>query len=79
VDGCFWHCCPEHATWPKNNSTMWEEKLAKNQLRDRIVTRTLKKQGWRVVRIWEHELKRSKRAKLATRLRRLFPSSDASR
>jgi DNA mismatch endonuclease (patch repair protein) len=73
VDGCFWHCCPLHATWPKNNSAFWEEKLAKNRARDRLVTRTLKNRKWRVIRIWEHELKRANLAKLKTRLKRAFP------
>ena len=77
VDGCFWHCCPMHATWPKNNAAFWEEKFAKNRVRDRLVTRTLKKRNWRVLRIWEHELKRSNRAKLDTRLLKAFrPSAD---
>src|SRR5436189_6398572 len=30
VDGCFWHGCPEHATWPKANATWWAEKLERN-------------------------------------------------
>src|SRR5207249_4218528 len=34
VDGCFWHCCPEHATWPKANADFWREKLSANVLRD---------------------------------------------
>ena len=74
VDGCFWHCCPLHATWPKNNSEFWADKLAKNRARDRLVTRTLKMQGWSVLRIWEHELKLMHRAKLESRLRRTVVS-----
>src|SRR5687767_7553838 len=34
VDGCFWHCCPKHATWPKANGGWWREKLAANVERD---------------------------------------------
>jgi DNA mismatch endonuclease (patch repair protein) len=60
VDGCFWHGCPRHATQPKNNRAFWRRKLAWNKARDRLVTRTLRAQGWRVVRIWEHELQRLK-------------------
>src|SRR5689334_7727114 len=37
VDGCFWHVCPEHATWPATNAAWWREKLARNQARDRAV------------------------------------------
>jgi DNA mismatch endonuclease (patch repair protein) len=56
VDGCFWHCCPQHATKPKNNATFWRKKLAANKARDQLVTRELRSLGWRVIRIWEHEL-----------------------
>ncbi|MGA2557276.1 MAG: very short patch repair endonuclease [Verrucomicrobiota bacterium] len=58
VDGCFWHGCPRHATRPKNNRAFWRRKLAANKKRDRLVTRTLRKAGWRVVRIWECALRR---------------------
>jgi DNA mismatch endonuclease (patch repair protein) len=58
VDGCFWHGCPRHATQPQNNAVFWRRKLAANRARDRRVNRELRRAGWRVVRIWEHELKR---------------------
>jgi hypothetical protein len=60
VDGCFWHGRPRHATQPKNNRAFWQRKLAANKTRDRVVTRTFRAQGWRVLRIWEHELHRLK-------------------
>ncbi|MBE0542358.1 MAG: very short patch repair endonuclease [Verrucomicrobia bacterium] len=56
VDGCFWHGCPKHATTPKNNRAFWHRKLAGNQARDALVNRTLRRTGWRVVRIWECSL-----------------------
>lgn len=55
VDGCFWHSCPQHATFPKNNAQWWAEKLAGNVTRDRNTDSTLTDAGWTVVRIWEHE------------------------
>jgi DNA mismatch endonuclease (patch repair protein) len=55
VDGCFWHGCPDHATWPKANEAFWREKISTNQLRDRDTDRRLTEAGWLVVRIWEHE------------------------
>ncbi|MDR7167563.1 DNA mismatch endonuclease (patch repair protein) [Nocardia kruczakiae] len=55
VDGCFWHRCPEHATYPKNNAEWWAEKLAGNVARDRDTDARLTAAGWLVVRIWEHE------------------------
>lgn len=42
---------------PKNNRPFWEEKLQANRERDERVTRQLRRMGWRVVRVWEHELK----------------------
>jgi DNA mismatch endonuclease (patch repair protein) len=56
VDGCFWHGCPRHSNTPVNNRLFWENKLSANKRRDRLVTRTLKADGWRVLRIWEHDL-----------------------
>ena len=56
VDGCFWHSCPKHSNMPKNNQEFWREKLRKNKERDKFVTRELKKSGWKVIRVWEHEL-----------------------
>src|SRR5689334_2707253 len=54
VDGCFWHVCPKHSNAPINNQPYWEKKLQGNKKRDRYVTRELRKQGWLVLRIWEH-------------------------
>jgi DNA mismatch endonuclease, patch repair protein len=61
VDGCFWHACPRHSNLPVNNRAFWRKKLAVNRNRDRLVNRTLRRLGWRVVRIWEHELRHAER------------------
>ena len=55
VDGCFWHGCPEHGSWPKANASWWREKIEANTERDRRVTERLESAGWTVIRIWEHE------------------------
>lgn len=55
VDGCFWHGCPEHGTWPKRNDSWWAAKLRRNIDRDRQTDAHLAANGWSVVRIWEHE------------------------
>lgn len=55
VDGCFWHCCPEHGTDPATNSSYWRAKLSSNVERDRRQTKALEDDGWTVVRVWEHE------------------------
>jgi DNA mismatch endonuclease (patch repair protein) len=58
IDGCFWHRCrkPGHSNAPRNNAEFWAAKLTRNVARDRLVTRTLKKEGWGVLRFWEHAL-----------------------
>lgn len=55
VDGCFWHCCPEHGRQPSVNSQYWSPKLQRNVERDRLADSALSDDGWSVVRIWEHE------------------------
>jgi len=55
VDGCFWHGCPEHGTWPKSNIEFWREKIETNRRRDLDTNERLKAAGWEVVRVWEHE------------------------
>jgi DNA mismatch endonuclease, patch repair protein len=55
VDGCFWHSCPEHATFPRANAEWWTAKLARNVERDRDTDRRLTEEGWTVLRVWEHE------------------------
>ncbi|HEX3830046.1 MAG TPA: very short patch repair endonuclease [Sporichthyaceae bacterium] len=55
VDGCFWHCCPQHATQPAANAGWWADKLAGNVARDAATTAHLEALGWRVVRVWEHD------------------------
>lgn len=57
----------------KNSAAFWLKKLGKKQARDRLVTRTLRSKGWKVVRIWEHELMKKNQARLLKRLRRLLP------
>lgn len=55
IDGCFWHCCPIHGTFPKANAAWWADKLKTNHLRDLDTNRKLRKGGWHVERVWEHE------------------------
>ena len=59
VDGCFWHGCPKCYTRPKTNRAFWDRKRETNMARDRHVTRQLRGRGWKVIRIWQHSLKKS--------------------
>ena len=69
VDGCFWHRCPDHGTFPKNNGAWWEAKLAANAARDADTDRRLAEAGWQVVRVWEHEDPGEAAARVATVVR----------
>ena len=55
VDGCFWHGCPAHATWPKANAAWWRAKIETNKRRDLDTVERLQTMGWKVLRFWEHE------------------------
>jgi DNA mismatch endonuclease, patch repair protein len=55
LDGCYWHGCPEHFARPKTNADYWAGKIAGNRSRDADTDRKLRAEGWRVIRVWEHE------------------------
>ncbi len=55
VDGCFWHGCPEHATWPKRNAEFWRQKIEANRQRDADTNTRLRAIGWTALRFWSHE------------------------
>ena len=61
VNGCFWHghegC--RYFVWPKNNAEFWKEKITGNIQRDKHNHHLLEEQGWRVIEIWECELKKN--------------------
>lgn len=60
VDGCFWHGCSHcgNKQTPATNRTFWIPKITANKSRDRRANRNLRQAGWRVLRIWEHNLKK---------------------
>jgi DNA mismatch endonuclease, patch repair protein len=57
IDGCFWHGCARCYRRPASNRAYWDAKVERNRARDRQVRRELRARGWKVLRIWEHELK----------------------
>jgi DNA mismatch endonuclease (patch repair protein) len=56
IDGCFWHGCPDHYVRPRSSEEFWSKKLAENCRRDSAQTKRLEDLGWRVCRVWEHEV-----------------------
>ncbi len=69
VDGCFWH-----ATFPSTRRAFWSQKIARNKVRDQRVNHELRRRGWRVLRIWEHELR--KPALVVIRIRKALPPAQ---
>jgi DNA mismatch endonuclease (patch repair protein) len=74
VDGCFWHGCPKakHAPAPKDRSEWWASKLTRNRERDRLVTRTLRRHNWTVLRVWECDLRHATAASTMRRVKRVM-------
>jgi DNA mismatch endonuclease (patch repair protein) len=60
VDGCYWHSCPQHGRktpFSGPNAALWEEKMRRNRERDVRSTALAEDLGWRVLRVWECEVR----------------------
>lgn len=71
VDGCFWHACPKCYIRPRQNRKFWDAKREMNQARDRRQSRALRKAGWTVMRLWEHDLAKKREGRLVGKLKRV--------
>ena len=60
IDGCFWHKSPKHFRMPKSNVVFWKNKINGNLKRDSEITKNYECSGWKVVRIWSHDLESGK-------------------
>lgn len=69
VHGCFWHghWCRRGARIPVTNRDYWEQKIAKNRLRDSAALAELRRLGWAALVVWECEVQSKT---MASRLRR---------
>jgi DNA mismatch endonuclease, patch repair protein len=76
VDGCFWHGCPRHGRVPASRVEYWAPKLARNAQRDRAVSRALRASGWKVLRVWECSLARSRAGRTLARITRALRKGD---
>lgn len=65
VNGCFWHkhegC--KYFVWPENNAEFWRNKIMSNVERDKRNYEQIQQQGWKVLVVWECELKPKEREK----------------
>jgi DNA mismatch endonuclease (patch repair protein) len=68
VDGCFWHGCPRHFKLPRTNTSFWRAKIERNRARRTAVRRNLTSMGWKVVRVWQHQLRGAAIVRLKRRL-----------
>lgn len=59
IDGCFWHKCPLCFKEPDTRKDFWMAKIEKNVERDRKVNSELEEKGWKVIRIWEHDIRKN--------------------
>ena len=59
VHGCFWHGhdCPRGSRRPKANADYWAAKIGRNRARDERNTASLQADGWRVITVWECEMR----------------------
>jgi DNA mismatch endonuclease, patch repair protein len=60
IDSDFWHCNPKIFIMPTTNVEYWKKEIQKNLERDKLVNKILKKEGWRVIRFWESDIKKDK-------------------
>ena len=70
---CFWHGCQWHGTVPKTNRQLWTARILRNRHRDKRVDQSLKNLGWKVLRVWEHEVQ-TDTSRVLRRIERLLNS-----
>lgn len=78
IDGCYWHSCPQHGKRPEGNREYWEKKFARNVARDKFVSKELRADGWKVLRIWEHDINAAPKS-IIRRLRRALARAEEIR
>ena len=57
IDSDFWHCHPKRFIRSKTNVIYWKAKIKRNKKRDKEVNKLLKKAGWKIIRLWEYDIK----------------------
>ena len=59
IDSCFWHGCKKHCKMPETNKKFWENKIERNKQRDKEIKKYYKKIGWKIFRVWEHDINKN--------------------
>jgi DNA mismatch endonuclease (patch repair protein) len=73
IDGCFWHKCYVCFRAPKSNKAYWNLKFKRNSERAEQVNLTLRKEGWKVLRFWEHDISKNNE-KIVRKIRNVIRS-----
>ena len=73
IDGCYWHKCPHDFVIPKTRTEFWLQKIDGNVKRDKIVNKKLESEGWKVIRIWEHDVRKNPN-RVISRVKRMLKS-----
>lgn len=76
VDGCFWHGHDCRNTRPSTNTEYWKKKRERNIEHDKQITQCFENRGWKVIRIWECELRKKNRDKLLNKIAPLISDVD---
>ena len=76
VDGCFWHGHDCRNTKPKQNENYSANKIKKNKHHDQEITELFQQRGWKVIRIWECELKKKNRKILEAKIKPVLDITD---
>lgn len=76
VDGCFWHGHDCRNTRPSDHAEYWQQKRRRNMEQDQTITTRFESRGWKVIRIWECELKKKNISALSEKLKALLPDSE---
>jgi DNA mismatch endonuclease (patch repair protein) len=65
IDGCFWHGCPYcRRKLPQTNREYWKSKIKRNVALAKLHNQRLRRDGWTVIRVWEHEIANTARIKV---------------
>jgi DNA mismatch endonuclease (patch repair protein) len=80
VDGCFWHGCRRCYRRPSSSRKYWDEKVRRNMARDKRAAAKLRRNGWSVIRVWEHSLSEPEKvvARIKIKLAALTPTHPTS-
>ncbi len=68
ADGCFWHGHNCRNLTPKQNSEYWQKKIENNRIRDKQINERLEQKGWKVIRVWECEIKEKNKERLKNKI-----------